>query len=160
MAAQSHEIYPPPPESNPDLDLIVRDGYAVLPELLDSEQVRAIKKELAPFLQGRLMGRNDFEGLRSERVYALLAKAPAIAQILEHPRVLAIADHFLRPHYLLSACLAINVHPGETPQGWHGDDGMCQLLSPRPMQGLSAIWAFDDFTEDNGATEVIPRSHL
>jgi ectoine hydroxylase-related dioxygenase (phytanoyl-CoA dioxygenase family) len=28
------------------------------------------------------------------------------------------------------------------------------------MVGVSTIWAFDDFTEENGATEVIPVSHL
>jgi ectoine hydroxylase-related dioxygenase (phytanoyl-CoA dioxygenase family) len=28
------------------------------------------------------------------------------------------------------------------------------------MLGVSAIWALDDFTESNGATEVIPGSHL
>ncbi len=27
------------------------------------------------------------------------------------------------------------------------------------MMGLSAIWALDDFNEDNGATELIPGSH-
>jgi ectoine hydroxylase-related dioxygenase (phytanoyl-CoA dioxygenase family) len=28
------------------------------------------------------------------------------------------------------------------------------------MQGVSAIWALDDFTNGNGATEVVPGSHL
>jgi ectoine hydroxylase-related dioxygenase (phytanoyl-CoA dioxygenase family) len=64
----------------------------------------------------------------------------------------------LTPHYRLSACLAIQVHPGETPQGWHADDGYVRVPRPRPMMGLSAIWALDDFTEHNGATEVIPGS--
>ena len=30
---------------------------------------------------------------------------------------------------------------------------------PRPLLGVSTIWAYDDFTEDNGATEVVPGSH-
>ena len=108
------------------------------------------------------MGRNDFEGLYSERVYALLAKAPEIAEIIEHPTILALVDEFLTPNYLLSAALAINVHPGETPQRFHSDDTASSplLARPRPMVGVSTIWAFDDFTEHNGATEVIPGSHL
>ena len=28
------------------------------------------------------------------------------------------------------------------------------------MHGVSAIWALDDFTRENGATQLIPRSHL
>ena len=52
------------------------------------------------------------------------------------------------------------MHPGETPQGWHADDGYVWMERPRPMMGVSAIFALDDFTETNGATEVIPGSHL
>jgi ectoine hydroxylase-related dioxygenase (phytanoyl-CoA dioxygenase family) len=142
------------------LEAIARDGFAVIERLLSSGQIAEIRQQLDPYLQGRLMGRNDFEGLSSERVYALLSKAPAIAQIVEHPRVLEIIDRLLQPHYILSACLAIQVHPGETPQGWHFDDGMTRLPRPRDMFGVSTIWAFDDFTEENGATEVVRGSHL
>jgi ectoine hydroxylase-related dioxygenase (phytanoyl-CoA dioxygenase family) len=138
---------------------IRREGYVVVPDLISPRDVREIKDSLAPWLQGRRFGRNDFEGFRSERVYALLAKAPAVARIVEHADVLAVVDRLLRPHYRLSACLAIQVHPGETPQGWHFDDGYVALPRPREMVGVSAIWAFDDFTGDNGATEVIPGSH-
>ena len=63
------------------------------------------------------------------------------------------------PNYLLSANLAINVHPGETAQALHCDDGYCRLPRPRDAMGISAIWAIDDFTDDNGATELIPGSH-
>jgi ectoine hydroxylase-related dioxygenase (phytanoyl-CoA dioxygenase family) len=76
------------------------------------------------------------------------------------PEVLTGAEVAVAPHYLLSAFLAIHVHPGETPQGWHFDDGVCRVPRPRPMAGVSAMWALDAFTEENGATEVIPKSHL
>lgn len=141
-------------------DRIRRDGYAIVPDLISQDEVREIKRSLAPWLRGELMGRNDFEGFRSERVYALLAKAPPVARIVEHPTVLAVLDQLLTPHYRLSGCLAINVHPGETPQGWHADDAYVWVPRPRPMMGVSTIFAFDDFTESNGATEVIPGSHL
>jgi len=141
-------------------EAIRRDGYAIARDLLSPREVAEIKASLAPWLQGRLMGRNDFEGFRSERVYALLAKAPPVARIVEHPEVLAVLDRLLTPHYRLSACLAIQVHPGETAQGWHADDSYVWVPRPRRMMGVSAIWAFDDFTENNGATELIPGSHL
>ena len=148
------------PEPRETVDAIRSEGYAVVPDLISARDVAEIKRALAPWLQRQHFGRNDFEGFRSERVYALLAKAPAIARIVEHPFMLAVLDALLRPHYRLSACLAIQVHPGETPQGWHSDDAYVPLPRPRPMLGVSAIWAFDDFGDDNGATEVIPRSHL
>lgn len=141
-------------------DAIRRDGFAIAEQLISPREVAEIKAALAPWLRGEKMGRNDFEGFRSERVYALLAKAPPVAQIIEHPAVLAVLDRLLTPHYRLSACLAIQVHPGETAQGWHFDDAYVFLPRPRRMMGVSAIWAFDDFTESNGATELIPGSHL
>ncbi len=137
-------------------------GFVILERLLDPELVRRIRSELAPCLQKQHMGRNDFEGFHSERVYALLAKAPSIAGIIEHPVVLQIVDAFLPRNYLLSSALAINVHPGETPQSFHIDDtpgGGPDIPTPRPPFGISTIWAFDDFTADNGATEIIPGSH-
>ena len=137
---------------------IQRDGYVVVSDLITQREVAEIKASLAPWLRGELMGRNDFEGFCTERVYALLAKAPPIARLVEHPAVLAVLDALLTPHYRLSACVAIQVHPGETPQAWHADDAYVRVPRPRPMMGLSAIWALDDFTEHNGATEVIPGS--
>jgi ectoine hydroxylase-related dioxygenase (phytanoyl-CoA dioxygenase family) len=142
-----------------ELEELRRTGFVVLDRLLGRDQLRVIRAELAPYLAGRLFGRNDFEGFRSERVYALLAKAPSVAMLVEHPAVLHLVDAVLDPNYLLSANLAINVHPGETAQSLHTDDGYCRIPRPRQAMGVSAIWAIDDFTEYNGATEVIPASH-
>jgi len=141
----------------------IRDrGFIVLERLLSEDQVARIRSELAPYLQKQHMGRNDFEGFKSERVYALLAKAPAVARIIEHPVVLPIVDALLPKNYLLSSALAINLHPGETAQSFHIDDapgGGPEVPKPRSPFGISTIWAFDDFTADNGATEVVPGSH-
>jgi ectoine hydroxylase-related dioxygenase (phytanoyl-CoA dioxygenase family) len=150
----------PDPEADAHARTILSEGFVVLRDVLSPGEVAAMRVALSPWLQGRLMGRNDFEGFRSERVYALLAKDPALALLVEHPRLLAIVDRLLAPHYLLSAFLAIQVHPGETPQGWHFDDGGCRVPRPRALCGVSAIWALDEFTRENGATELIPRSHL
>jgi len=149
---------------NRHIERIRRDGYTVIDGLLPESSRERIRAELAPWLQGERPGRNDFEGFRTERVYALLAKAPAVAEIVEHPAVLEIVDAFLARHYLLSALLAINIHPDETPQPWHIDDaagafGHPAFARPRPPLGISTIWALDDFTEANGATELIPGSH-
>jgi ectoine hydroxylase-related dioxygenase (phytanoyl-CoA dioxygenase family) len=143
-----------------DLDAIQQDGYVVLPRLLSAAQIAAIKAALAPYLRGTLRGRNDFEGFDTERVYALLAKAPVIAELVEHPRILPILDRLLAPNYLLSANLAIQLYPGETRQPLHFDDGFYKVSRPRRAFGISTIWAIDEFTTDNGATEIIPGSHL
>lgn len=141
------------------LDRLQTDGYVILPSLLPQAQVQAIRDALAPWLLNRQPGRNDFEGYRSERVYALLAKSAVFAAVAAHARVLEVCDAVLGPNFMLSACLAINTHPGETVQPLHFDDSFYHVPRPRPPYGVSAFWAIDDFTADNGPTEIIPGSH-
>jgi len=141
-------------------DVLDRDGYVVIERAIDDELVARICAELAPYLDDAApRGRNDFEGFSTNRVYALLAKAPSIAELVEHPAVVELLDHVLLPDCLLSANLAINLLPGETEQNWHTDDSFYRVPRPRLPLGVSAIWAIDPFTADNGATQVIPGSH-
>jgi len=135
-------------------------GYLIFERVLSPDRVAEIRIALAPYLERDLTGRNDFEGLKTNRVYALLAKSPLFAELAIHPLALAFAEAELGPSCLLSALLAINLHPGETVQPWHFDDSGIKVPRPRPALGISAFWAIDDTTELNGSTEVIPGSHL
>jgi ectoine hydroxylase-related dioxygenase (phytanoyl-CoA dioxygenase family) len=135
-------------------------GYLIFERVLTPEFVDDIRTALKPHLARELTGRNDFEGFRTNRVYALLAKSPVFAELAIHPLALAFAEAELGSSCLLSAMLAINLHPGETVQPWHTDDGGARMPRPRPPLGISAFWAIDDTTELNGATEIIPGSHL
>ncbi|MDQ0463383.1 ectoine hydroxylase-related dioxygenase (phytanoyl-CoA dioxygenase family) [Caulobacter ginsengisoli] len=135
------------------------EGYLIFERVLTPGQIAALKAALAPYLDGGKTGRNNFEGYSTNRVYALLAKSPLFADLAIHPLALAFAEAELGPSCLLSACLAINLHPGETVQPWHYDDSV-GVPRPRAAYGLSAFWALDDTTELNGATEIIPGSHL
>lgn len=133
-------------------------GFVIIENVLTPAQVEALRAALAPYIEGGKSGRNDFEGFRTNRVYAMLAKSPVFADLAIHPLALAFAEAELGPTCLLSACLAINLQPGETVQPWHFDDAG----GPRPRKayGVSCFWAIDDTTDLNGATEVIPGSHL
>ena len=134
-------------------------GYVIFESLLSGAELEAIRGEFAPLLAGAPKGRNDFEGFESQRMYGLLGKAPSVATIVEHPRVMALLDQLFLPNFLLSANLVINLLPGETPQNWHIDDGFYPLPRPRPPVSIGTIWAIDDFTDVNGATELVPGSH-
>jgi ectoine hydroxylase-related dioxygenase (phytanoyl-CoA dioxygenase family) len=137
-----------------------RAGYLIFPSVLSADAIAEIKEALQPHLAANIAGRNDFEGLKTNRVYAMLAKSQAFATLAIHPLVLAFAEADLGRDCLLSACLAINIHPGETVQPWHYDDSHYRLPRPRASLGVSAFWAIDETTELNGATEIIPGSHI
>lgn len=134
-------------------------GYVILTEVLDHDYCSNIKAALEPYVDGTYPGRNDFEGFSSERVYKLISRSPTFADLVEHPVALGALDRILTPGYLISAFLAILVHPGETAQQMHFDDGFVQQPRPRPSNMVSIIWAIDEFTETNGATEFVPGSH-
>jgi ectoine hydroxylase-related dioxygenase (phytanoyl-CoA dioxygenase family) len=149
-----------PDSPRAELDALATDGVVVLERVLGERDITAIKDALAPYLDRTHMGRNRFEGLRSQRVYALLAKSAVFADLVSHPRVLRLLDYLLEPNYLLSAALAIQLDPGEDCQVLHFDDAFYRWISrPRRAVSISSIWAIDDFTETNGATEVIRGSH-
>src|SRR5262249_17886572 len=82
----------PDSEADAHVSTIQREGFVVLEHVLSPLEVDAMRAALAPYLQGKHMGRNDFEGFHTERVYALLAKDPALALLVEHPRLLSIVD--------------------------------------------------------------------
>lgn len=133
-------------------------GYLIFKNVLTNAHVEKIRGSLGPHL--RKTGRNDFEGFSSQRVYALLAKAPDVfSELITHPAALGFAERDLGRSCRLSALLAINALPGESVQDWHFDDSHITIPLPRPSYGLSAFWAIDDLTETNGATEIIPGSH-
>jgi ectoine hydroxylase-related dioxygenase (phytanoyl-CoA dioxygenase family) len=74
--------------------------------------------------------------------------------------VLALLDRLLMPNFLLSTMQSIRLHPGEVEQAWHTDDAFYFMPRPHALPlAVSVIWAIDDFTDDNGATELIPGSH-
>ena len=143
-------------EARADFD---RDGYVIFEQVLEPDKVDRVRAALQPYLDADLTGRNDFEGLKSNRVYAMLAKSPVFAELVTHPLALAFAEADLGESCLLSACLAINLQPGETVQPWHYDDNHLRVPRPRAPFGVSTFWAIDPMTEDNGATELLPGSH-
>lgn len=135
-----------------------RDGYTVIDDFLSQDVLAQVRLGLTPHL-GAYLGRNDFEGFRTERVYTLVARGKVFEDITEDPRILALLDRFLLPGYLLTASQAICIYPGEDAQGVHIDDNFYRLPRPRPAVSISLIAAIDDFTLENGATEIIPGSH-
>lgn len=142
-----------------ELEQLDRDGFVILRGVLARAEIDALVSALAPFEADRPMGRNDFEGERSQRVYSLAGKGDAFLALAEHSRVMALLDAVLLKGFLLSNLQSIRLHPGETAQAWHTDDAFYLVPRPRKTLGVSTIWAIEDFTEDNGATEVIPGSH-
>jgi len=146
------------PETDADYAALLRDGYVILERLIDEAGCDLVRREAQGLFVGS--GRNAFEGFKTQRVYNILAKTRVADDLIDHPRVLALLDRIFEPNYLLSNAQFINILPGEEAQALHHDDGFYKLPRPHPQLGAATIWAIDDFTADNGATAIIPESHL
>ena len=144
-----------------DTQALLQNGYVVIRNLLSPEEINTVRQAVAQVSAREKMGRNNFEGRQTVRVYGLPAKTRATDTLILHPRILRILDDLLLPNPLLSAMQAINIHPGETPQPFHTDGAFIQPEAPYPKHifGIATVWAITDFTAENGATQVIPGSH-
>ena len=140
-----------------DLEAVEQHGYVIIQGLLSAQELDTIRAATAPLLN--TPGRNDFEGLKTQRVYAVLAKTRALDRLVDHPRILALLDQLFMPNYLLSPLQIINLMPGETSQALHFDDAFYPVPRPRPPLGAATVWAIDDFTAENAATSIVPGSH-
>ena len=134
------------------------DGYCAVEGLLPSGDLAEARSSLALVLAATPEGRNDFEGFKTQRVYALFAKTRAFDAPATNPLLLGVLDRVLG-HYQLSAPTGIQIGPGEKAQILHRDDSIYPLPPDYPDVVVNTMWALDDFTEANGATRLVPGSH-
>jgi ectoine hydroxylase-related dioxygenase (phytanoyl-CoA dioxygenase family) len=149
-----------------DVDAHVRriatDGYTIIEDAIEPELAAALNADLVR-LEEELEIRpahNAFEGTCTVRIYNLLAHGPLYEQIPVHPRVLPVVERVLDAGCLVSSLSSIGIDPGETAQPIHADDMLLPLPKPHVPTVCNTMWALTDFTQANGATRVIPGSHL
>jgi ectoine hydroxylase-related dioxygenase (phytanoyl-CoA dioxygenase family) len=102
---------------------------------------------------------NLFEGANTVRIYNLLARDPSFQQVPIHDKVLPVVEGVLDDGCLISSISSIAIAPGETPQPIHADDQVIGLKRPHKPVVCNSMWALTDFTEENGATRLVPGSH-
>src|ERR1044071_1661721 len=96
---------------------------ATVEGVLSPEEVRQKRDDLIGILRSTPTGRNDFEGFKTQRIYALFAKTRAFDGPAIHPLLLGVLDAVLG-HYQLSAPTGIHIGPGEKAQVLHRDEGI------------------------------------
>ena len=144
-------------------DALGREGCAVVERLVAPALLDRVRGELQPFIDATPTGPDDFTGRRTRRTGAVIARSPTGRDVVTHPVVLdavgALLAHATTFHLHLTQVIAIG--PGEPGQPIHRDQWAFDFF-PFP-QGYevqcNTIWAMTDFTDENGATRVIPGSH-
>ena len=145
-----------------------RDGAVVIDHALAPDVLARIEAELDPWFNAAFHGAGALFGRNTKRFAGLFAKAPSTAALALHPTVLEVMSRTLKgpdpenprcDAIELNLTQAIGIEPGEPAQFLHRDDELWNFPHDFELM-VNALWTLDEFTADNGATRVIPGSHL
>ena len=141
---------------------VAADGFAIITDVLAPEGCKDLVAEVDRVEAEHEIpwGPNDFEGFRTRRIFNLIARGPKFRDLVLNDTVLSVVEAILGVDFLLSGTTSMHIHPGETPQLLHADDGMITLPRPHPPTLTTTMWALSEFRADNGATRMVPGSHL
>lgn len=142
--------------SEAEIDALDQHGYVVLENVLSDAECERVADHLdRAWYEHRLDLKSDSEpGVRF--VDNALAFSATFESLILEPRVLEAATH------VVGDSLVLNLVNGRSP-GAGAEGQPLHVLNRRrgkPFAKCNAIWCLDDFTTLNGATRVLPGSHL
>ncbi|TWS26315.1 phytanoyl-CoA dioxygenase family protein [Tsukamurella sputi] len=155
-------------------EIVARDGGVIIEGLLTADQITRFNADIEAPLQALHPGSTheleivqEFHGANTKRLTNLVTHSPVFREeIIDHDLVHALCDAtFLEESgtYWMTTAQVIEIGPGNRPQMLHRDlENWYPFVGMGPAGPeitLNFLIALTDFTEDNGATRVIPGSH-
>ena len=154
--------------SSKELEQLETFGYVALGKLLDAEALARIRRRVEVLLaaeQNRagveLLDSQNIRHAKEEgadRLADLVNKGAEFETCFTHPKLLAGMRHFLGNDCKLSSLNYRAARPGGGEQKLHVD--WHEAITPPDFMVCNSIWLLDDFTKENGATRLVPGSHL
>ncbi|MDQ2948296.1 MAG: phytanoyl-CoA dioxygenase family protein, partial [Acidobacteriota bacterium] len=137
-----------------------RLGYVLVPDVLDPETLKAVRKQVEDLydLEGEGAGSEFRHEPGARRLANLVDKGEIFQRLIAIPRILDLLHGVLGPDFKLSSFNARSANPySNQAQPLHCD--AAALPDEKGFWVCNTIWLLDDFTPENGATRVIPGSH-
>ncbi len=127
-----------------------RNGFVLMPDVLTRETVRQ--------LQRAFEGSDETSGTQHVDVGEATPHRDTWLGLAEHPVIVECATAYFDGDFIVQPPQGRNPLPGYGLQGLHADWQPRTKSSGRMV--LTTIWMLDPFTAANGATRVVPGSHL
>lgn len=158
--------------------IIMRDGGVIVEGLFSASTIAGLTADLEPQLEAVDYGYDpEFAGSRTRRLGGLFGRSKHMVDVAMNPLYRGIAEVIInkpldiwfggsqshvKPGLQVGVTQAIQIAPGQGAQPLHRDDLLWLWRHPdyKREARLQIMVAVTDFTEENGGTLVIPRSHL
>lgn len=161
----------PMPPIRTDLELAMRDldevGLArfagAAPEMIEPLRERLVEQAAGEAAHGCAWRDNGADPIltddgANQRVWNLLNKGQVFRDIVLNPAAQALIKHLLGEDILLFSCTANIACKGGRAQSIHADQLYAPQQTPYALMA-NCLWMLDDFTEENGATRIVPGTH-
>jgi ectoine hydroxylase-related dioxygenase (phytanoyl-CoA dioxygenase family) len=138
-----------------------RDGFLVLPNLIPATQLEVLRQRIEELFEqeGESAGSEFKHEAGARRLANCVDKGEIFQWAIQIPEVLAATEHILGSRYKLSSLNVRSTNPhSEADQPLHVD--MNAISDDEGFWVANTIFMLDDFTPDNGATRIVPGSHL
>lgn len=141
---------------------IKRDGAVIVTGLMSEEIAWQIYSETINYVRHAPVGNDTFTGSHTTRTGALVARSSGCCELVTNSQILDVANEFLKPYcdrVQLHLTQIIRIKPGQPEQVLHRDRQAWGKFLPDTIEPqLNTIWALTEFTQANGATQVVPGS--
>lgn len=172
MMTPSIERFQPTADADAIHAAFERDGVVIIENLLPLDVVDRVNREVEPAVAAADPNEElfnpimqAFHGPFTKQVAGMPGISPTFAtDVMCHPLLLDLCDRVLLPscaRYQLNLGHLLQRGPGADEQWLHRDEAVwSDVPRPHPELQLATVIAFVDFTRANGATRVVPGSHL
>jgi ectoine hydroxylase-related dioxygenase (phytanoyl-CoA dioxygenase family) len=150
-----------------ELNFLNKNGYLILHNVLDKnlcDELYSATLEMSNFYKYHLKKGYVYGSGNLERIYSLISKNQKYHELLLNPMVHEIMSNMFyresfHEKYYLTSFHANILRSGAEEQIWHIDANVPEPIPPWIIRSNSNF-ILHDYTERNGATEIIPGSHL